>query len=147
MCPETSPKHLSVTINKWNYRLQYKNYFGGVSAISKGVFSDSFQSLFSHLHFWTYFLKSTLNPLLISILAIWPIWHQFSHFHFLTTIFNSRLKLSFGVVQDWWRNPIFQNEVNEPYPELNCGETIKRARGPVHTIRCINQSLFFQQIH
>ena len=30
-----SVKHLSVAINKWKYRLQYKNYFGGVSAISK----------------------------------------------------------------------------------------------------------------
>ena len=30
-----SVKHLSVAINKWKYRLQYPNYFGGVSAISK----------------------------------------------------------------------------------------------------------------
>ena len=38
ICPpdsEMSVKHLSVAINKWKYRLQYKNYFGGVSAISK----------------------------------------------------------------------------------------------------------------
>ena len=40
---------------------------------------------------------------------------------FHTKIFNSGLKLSFGVVQDRWRNPIFRIKVNEPYPELNGG--------------------------
>merc|ERR1712223_92702 len=38
MCPPDSEmlvKHLSVAINKWKYRLQYHDYFGGVSAISK----------------------------------------------------------------------------------------------------------------
>ncbi len=35
LCPEDNPKHMSVVVNKWNYRLQYNNYFGGVSAISK----------------------------------------------------------------------------------------------------------------
>merc|ERR1712150_138617 len=38
VCPpeETNQvKHISVAVNKWKYRLQYKNYFGGVTAISK----------------------------------------------------------------------------------------------------------------
>jgi len=30
-----------VTVNKWGYRLQYKNYFGGVTAVSK----DQFQAM------------------------------------------------------------------------------------------------------
>ena len=41
LCPKDSSnsvKHLSVAINKWKYRLQYENYFGGVSAISKKSF-------------------------------------------------------------------------------------------------------------
>ena len=33
---------------------------------------------------------------------------------------------------------IIQIEVNEPYPELNGGQNIRRARGPVHTIRYIH---------
>ena len=32
---------------------------------------------------------------------------------------------------------IFQIEVNEPYPELNGGQNIRRAKGPVHSIRYI----------
>merc|ERR1711902_346266 len=37
ICPEekNQVKHISVAVNKWKYRLQYKNYFGGVTAISK----------------------------------------------------------------------------------------------------------------
>ena len=31
----------------------------------------------------------------------------------------------------------FQIEVNEPYPELNGGQNIRRAKGPVHSIRYI----------
>lgn len=37
-CPpdsDMSVKHLNVATNRWKYRLQYKNYLGGVSAISK----------------------------------------------------------------------------------------------------------------
>ena len=36
----------------------------------------------------------------------------------LGMIFNSHLKLSFGVVQDWWRNSIFQIEVNKPVDRI-----------------------------
>ena len=54
------------------------------------------------------------------------------------TIFNSRLELSFGVIQYWWRDRIFQIEVNEPYPELNGGQNIRRTRGPVQFFRYIN---------
>ena len=56
------------------------------------------------------------------------------------SIFNSHLKLSFGVVQDWWRNPKFRFQVNEPYPELNGGQNIRCARGPVHSIRYIHST-------
>jgi hypothetical protein len=33
-CPGDTPKHMSVAVNKWKYRLQYLNYFGGVTALS-----------------------------------------------------------------------------------------------------------------
>ena len=38
VCPpeeNNQVKHISVAVNKWKYRLQYKNYFGGVTALSK----------------------------------------------------------------------------------------------------------------
>ena len=35
------------------------------------------------------------------------------------------------------RYPIFQIEVNEPYPELNGGQNNRRPRGPVHTFHYI----------
>ena len=31
---------MSVAINKWGYRLQYNNYFGGVTAISRDQFAN-----------------------------------------------------------------------------------------------------------
>jgi len=37
-CPISGPKHMSVAVNKWKYRLQYKNYFGGVTALSRQQF-------------------------------------------------------------------------------------------------------------
>ena len=39
-CPKKGPKHLAVAVNKWKYRLIYKNYFGGVTALSKEQFED-----------------------------------------------------------------------------------------------------------
>ena len=53
ICPpdsEMSVKHLSVAINKWKYRLQYKNYFGGVSAISKIHFKRVCISILEYLN-------------------------------------------------------------------------------------------------
>ena len=38
VCPKeetNQAKHISVAVNKWKYRLQYKKYFGGVTALSK----------------------------------------------------------------------------------------------------------------
>ena len=38
VCPKeenNQAKHISVAVNKWKYRLQYKRYFGGVTALSK----------------------------------------------------------------------------------------------------------------
>ena len=42
ICPGgKQAKHMSVAVNKWNYRLQYKSYFGGVTALS----ADQFQAI------------------------------------------------------------------------------------------------------
>jgi hypothetical protein len=40
---------MSVTINKWAYRLQYNNYFGGVTAISKDQAKQKI--MFSHSNY------------------------------------------------------------------------------------------------
>ena len=34
-CPSSGPKHMAVAVNKWKYRLQYANYIGGVTTMSK----------------------------------------------------------------------------------------------------------------
>ena len=39
-CPKSAPKHLAVAVNKWKYRLIYKNYFGGVTALTKAQFEE-----------------------------------------------------------------------------------------------------------
>lgn len=33
-CPSSGPKHMSVAVNKWKYRLQYPKYIGGVTTLS-----------------------------------------------------------------------------------------------------------------
>ena len=39
LCPSgNAVKHLNVAVNKWQYKLQYKYYVGGVTAISTEVF-------------------------------------------------------------------------------------------------------------
>ena len=37
-CPADRPKHMAVSVNKWKYKLIYKGYFGGVTALSKDQF-------------------------------------------------------------------------------------------------------------
>jgi len=47
-CPANGPKHMSVAVNKWKYRLQYKNYFGGVTTVSRDQFKkiNGFANMF-----------------------------------------------------------------------------------------------------
>ena len=37
-CPSNGPKHMSVAVNKWKYRLQYLNYIGGVTTLSRKLY-------------------------------------------------------------------------------------------------------------
>ena len=37
-CPATNPRHMSVAVSKWNYKLPYPNLFGGVVAINTKQF-------------------------------------------------------------------------------------------------------------
>jgi len=37
-CPKKNPRHMSVAINNFNYKLPYKSIFGGVSALTKDQF-------------------------------------------------------------------------------------------------------------
>jgi len=39
-CPSNGPKHMSVAVNKWKYRLQYLNYIGGVTTLSRKLYQD-----------------------------------------------------------------------------------------------------------
>jgi len=39
-CPSSGPKHMSVAVNKWKYRLQYLNYIGGVTTLSRKHFEE-----------------------------------------------------------------------------------------------------------
>ena len=37
-CPASNPRHMSVAVSKWNYKLPYSNLFGGVVAINTRQF-------------------------------------------------------------------------------------------------------------
>ena len=37
-CPATNPRHMSVAVSKWNYKLPYPSLFGGVVAINTKQF-------------------------------------------------------------------------------------------------------------
>jgi len=39
-CPSNGPKHMSVAVNKWKYRLQYLKYIGGVTTLSRKLYQD-----------------------------------------------------------------------------------------------------------
>ncbi len=47
-CPAAGPKHMSVAVNKWKYRLQYQKYFGGVTTLSRNQYKkiNGFANLF-----------------------------------------------------------------------------------------------------
>ena len=44
----TRTKHISVAVDKWKYRLQYREYFGGVTAMRTDLFKqiNGFSNLF-----------------------------------------------------------------------------------------------------
>ncbi len=39
-CPAAGPKHMSVAVNKWKYRLNYANYLGGVATLSSKKYEE-----------------------------------------------------------------------------------------------------------